>query len=162
MPPFSLWWKNLIPWAGFWVWHKHLIDHKSLAYSVRGMKMRLYYTTDEKCSPIKHQRRYVFNGNEMIWRDLDTEEHKPVSLLLSFMMKVSRKSRQTSPIKICPQCSNSDPTVHVCSMTFFLTLRISFYSFQGSVQVNLELQSVKLNSAYIDNSPDRAPATKNC
>lgn len=63
--------------------------------------MRLYYTTDEKRSPVKHQHQYVFNGNEMIWRDRVIAEHKPAMTAVDFY-SASRKPAYTADVRLKP------------------------------------------------------------
>lgn len=81
---------KLIPRVASCECGKQLIDHKSQTYSVRRFVMRLYYTTDEKRSPIKHQRQYVFNGNETIWRDRVIAEHKPATTAVNFHYRIQK------------------------------------------------------------------------
>lgn len=81
---------KLIPRVASCECGKQLIDHKSQTYSVRRFVMRLYYTTDEKRSPIKHQRQYVFNGNETIWRDRAIAEHKPATTAVNFHYRIQK------------------------------------------------------------------------
>lgn len=81
---------KLIPRVASCECGKQLIDHKSQTYSVRRFVMRLYYTTDEKRSPIKHQRQYVFNGNETIWRDRVIAEHKPATTAVNFHNRIQK------------------------------------------------------------------------
>lgn len=90
MPPFSPQRGKLIPRVASCECGKQLIDHKSQTYSVRRFVMRLYYTTDEKRSPIKHQRQYVFNGNETIWRDRVIAEHKPATTAVNFHYRIQK------------------------------------------------------------------------
>lgn len=81
---------KLIPRVASCECGKQLIDHKSQTYSVRRFVMRLYYTTDEKRSPIKHQRQYVFNGNETIWRDRVIAENKPATTAVNFHYRIQK------------------------------------------------------------------------